>query len=74
MSHPSVRCLSCGVRLADDEPVLGPGRVAKLFGVSRRTVSDWVRRGKLPTINPGGVARIPAHAVEQLLAEGGLTR
>lgn len=72
MSHPS--CPSCGVRLADGEPILGPGRVAKLFGVSRRTVSDWVRRGKLPTINPGGAARIPAHAIEQLLSQGGASR
>ena len=72
MSHPSIRCSSCGARVINDEPVLGPGRVAKLFGVSRRTVNDWVRSGKLPSINPGGVARIPAHAVEQLLAhEGG---
>jgi excisionase family DNA binding protein len=74
VSHPSVRCPSCGAHIAGDEPVLGPGRVAKLFGVSRRTVSDWVRAGKLPSINPGGVARIPAHAVEQLLAQGGASR
>ena len=74
MSVPCVRCPSCGVPVAGDEPVLGPGRVAKLFGVSRRTVYDWVRSGKLPTINPGGVARIPAHAVEQLLTHEGGSR
>lgn len=71
MSPSTRKCAGCGARLVNDEPVLGPGRVAQIFGVSRRTVSDWVRRGKLPTINPGGVARIPARAVEQLLAEGG---
>lgn len=70
MSHAS-RCSVCGTRLAGGEPVLGPGRVAQIFGVSRRTVSDWVRQGKLPSINPGGVARIPARAVERLLADGG---
>jgi len=53
------------------EPVLGPGRVAMLFGVSRRTVYEWVRQGKLPTLNPGGCARIPVHAVEQLLSARG---
>lgn len=67
MTHASVRCRGCGARLVNEEAVLGPGHVAKIFGVSRRTVSDWVRRGKLPTINPGGVARIPASAVEHLL-------
>lgn len=71
MSRPSNRCESCGVRLAGGEPILGPGRVAQIFGVSRRTVSDWVRRGKLPSINPGGAARIPARDVERLLAQGG---
>lgn len=71
MSHQSARCNACGVQLASGEPVLGPGRVAQIFGVSRRTISDWVRSGKLPTVNPGGVARIPARAVEQLLAQGG---
>jgi excisionase family DNA binding protein len=60
--------------MTNGEPVLGSGRVAKLFGVSRRTISDWVRTGKLPSINPGGVARIPANAVEQLLAQGGARR
>lgn len=71
MSLSAVRCHACGVRLADGEPILGPGRVAQIFGVSRRTVSDWVRRGKLPSINPGGVARIPARAIDRLLAQGG---
>jgi len=63
------RCHACGAHLADGQPVLGPGRVAKLFGVSRRTVSEWVRTGKLPSVNPGGVARIPVHAIEHLLAQ-----
>lgn len=74
MSHPADRCCTCGARMTNGEPVLGSGRVAKLFGVSRRTISDWVRTGKLPSINPGGVARIPANAVEQLLAQGGARR
>jgi excisionase family DNA binding protein len=71
MSHVSQRCHTCGARMSGGEPVLGPGRVAQLFGVSRRTISDWVRSGKLESINPGGVARIPAREVERLLAQGG---
>jgi excisionase family DNA binding protein len=68
MNHAIDRCRGCGARLVNDEAVLGPGAVTKIFGVSRRTISDWVRRGKLPSINPGGVVRIPARAVEQQLA------
>jgi excisionase family DNA binding protein len=30
-----------------DEPLLSSGDVAKRLGVSRRTVSEWVRRGRL---------------------------
>lgn len=71
MSVQAIRCRGCGTRLASGEPVLGPRRVAQLFGVSRRTISDWVRSGKLASINPGGVARIPAREVERLLAQGG---
>ena len=71
MSRQSIRCRGCGTRLVGDEAILGPGHVANIFGVSRRTVSDWVRRGKLSSINPGGVARIPAREVERLLAQGG---
>ena len=71
MSRIPNRCRSCGAHLAGGEPVLGPGRVAQLFGVSRRTISDWVRSGKLTSINPGGVARIPTREVERLLAQGG---
>ncbi len=71
MSRVSSKCRACGAHLTGGEPVLGPGRVAQLFGVSRRTISDWVRSGKLISINPGGVARIPAREVERLLAQGG---
>jgi excisionase family DNA binding protein len=30
-----------------DEPLLSSGDVAKRLGVSRRTISEWVRRGRL---------------------------
>lgn len=74
MSHPSVRCSSCGAHVSDGVAVLGPIRVAQLFGVSRRTVYEWVRSGRLPSLNPGGVARIPADAIQQLLAAAGGAR
>lgn len=51
-----------------DEPLLRPGQVAALFQVSRRTVGDWARAGKLdPIITPGGHRRFRARQVRALL-------
>lgn len=51
-----------------DEQLLRPGQVAALFQVSRRTVSDWARAGKLdPIITPGGHRRFRARQVRALL-------
>lgn len=47
-----------------DEPMLRPSQVAMVFQVSRRTVSDWARTGKLAWVmTPGGHRRFPASAV-----------
>ena len=51
-----------------DEPLLRPGQVAALFQVSRRTISDWARAGKLDAIiTPGGHRRFRATQVRLLL-------
>jgi excisionase family DNA binding protein len=51
-----------------DEQLLRPGQVAALFQVSRRTVSDWARAGKLDAIiTPGGHRRFRATQVRALL-------
>jgi excisionase family DNA binding protein len=51
-----------------DEQLLRPGQVAALFQVSRRTVSDWARAGKLDAIiTPGGHRRFRAGQVRALL-------
>ena len=51
-----------------DEHLLRPGQVAALFQVSRRTVSDWARAGKLDAIiTPGGHRRFRATQVRALL-------
>lgn len=64
-------------RLYPDEPepdwlathLLRAGQVAVLFDVSRRTVSDWARAGKLPAIiTPGGHRRFRARDVRLLIA------
>lgn len=46
--------------------------VALLFQVSERAVTDWARRGRLPSVRtPGGHRRYPAEQVHALLAETG---
>jgi excisionase family DNA binding protein len=51
-----------------DEQLLRPGQVAALFQVSRRTISDWARAGKLDAIiTPGGHRRFRAKQVRALL-------
>ncbi len=49
--------------------------VAALFQVSERTVSDWARRGRIPSVRtPGGHRRYPADEIHRILeqAEQGL--
>ena len=44
--------------------------VARLFQVSERAVTDWARRGRIPSVRtPGGHRRYPAEAVRALLLE-----
>jgi excisionase family DNA binding protein len=51
-----------------DEQLLRPGQVAALFQVSRRTIGDWARAGKLDAIiTPGGHRRFRARQVRELL-------
>jgi len=46
--------------------------VALLFRVSERAVTDWARRGRIPSVRtPGGHRRYPADEVWALLANGG---
>jgi excisionase family DNA binding protein len=51
-----------------DEPLLRSGQVALLFQVSRRTVSDWSRAGRLPwVVTPGGHRRFRLSDVRALV-------
>ena len=46
--------------------------VALLFRVSERAVTDWARRGRIPSVRtPGGHRRYPADEVWALLRNGG---
>ena len=45
--------------------------VALLFEVSERTVSEWARKGQIPSVRtPGGHRRYPADGIRSLLDEG----
>jgi excisionase family DNA binding protein len=45
--------------------------VALLFQVSERTVSEWARKGRVPSVRtPGGHRRYPANQIRQLLLNG----
>jgi len=42
--------------------------VAMLFQVSERTVSEWAKRGQIPSVRtPGGHRRYPAEGIRALL-------
>jgi excisionase family DNA binding protein len=45
--------------------------VATLFQVSERTVSEWAKRGQIPSVRtPGGHRRYPADGIRMLLQPG----
>ena len=48
--------------------LLRTGDVALLFHVSERTVSEWARRGRIPSVRtPGGQRRYPVEPILSLL-------
>lgn len=61
----------------DDVPVVLEGQllrtadVALLFEVSERTVSEWAKKGQIPSVRtPGGHRRYPADGIRALLEQG----
>lgn len=51
-----------------ESKMLRPGEVALLLQVSRRTVSDWARDGRIPFIlTPGGHRRFKARDIRRLI-------
>lgn len=63
----STRCPTCGAIRSDIGPVISSGEAARRLKVSKRTVIDWIRKGLLRTINPGGHHRISVEDVEALV-------
>jgi excisionase family DNA binding protein len=53
-----------------DGQLLRTADVALLFQVSERTVSEWAKRGQIPSVRtPGGHRRYPAEGIRWLLQE-----
>ena len=51
--------------------MLTPGQAAATLGVDAKTISRWASTGKLASIRtPGGHRRIPADALNALMADG----
>jgi phage terminase Nu1 subunit (DNA packaging protein) len=44
-------------------------QIAEMFGVSKRTVADWVKRGVLPGRVIGGTLIVYRGPVDRILAE-----
>lgn len=54
------------------DSLLRTSDVAVLFQVSERTVAEWARRGRIPSVRtPGGHRRYPAGRIRELLVESG---
>jgi excisionase family DNA binding protein len=55
-----------------DGRLLRTREVALLFQVSERAVTDWARKGRIPSVRtPGGHRRYPAEQVRSLLLASG---
>jgi excisionase family DNA binding protein len=61
---------SAAAPAAVDGRLLRTSEVAALFQVSERAVTDWARKGRIPSVRtPGGHRRYPADAVRELLTQ-----
>jgi excisionase family DNA binding protein len=57
---------------SDHGELLTSAEVASLFGVDRRTVVLWAKRGRIPALRtPGGQHRFRAEEIRRLLDTGG---
>lgn len=53
---------------ADDDPLLTPSEVARLFRVDPKTVTRWAQAGRIPAIKTvGGHRRFRASEISRLL-------
>jgi excisionase family DNA binding protein len=55
--------------LTPDEPLLTTEAVAEWFGVSPRTVDDWVLDGRLNPVKVGRLNRFPLSRVQAFIVD-----
>jgi excisionase family DNA binding protein len=59
-----------GAEPAEAQELLTSAEVASMFGVDRRTVVLWAKRGRLPALRtPGGQHRFRSHEIKRLLQQ-----
>lgn len=75
-THDQQRQRLLGLLFGSDVPSVLEGQmlrtadVALLFEVSERTVSEWAKKGQIPSVRtPGGHRRYPADGIRWLLEE-----
>ena len=49
--------------------LLRPREVADLIGVSRSTAYELINTGQIPSLRIGGMLRVPAAGLEEMIAE-----
>ena len=55
---------------AERQELLTSAEVASMFGVDRRTVVLWAKRGRIPALRtPGGQHRFRSEEIRELLAQ-----
>jgi len=60
------------VDMEEVDRMLRSGEVAKLLGVDRHTVVEWIKKGKIRAIKlPSGRYRIPESEVRKILEGSG---
>ena len=52
------------------EELLKPRQFGRIFGITERTVRDWIAARKIEVIKIGASVRIPASEVQRLIHEG----
>jgi excisionase family DNA binding protein len=55
---------------AQERLLLRPREVADMIGVSRTTAYDLIAAGTIPSVRLGNHLRVPAAALEKLIADG----
>jgi excisionase family DNA binding protein len=51
-----------------DRRALRPKQAARIYGVSRTLIYDWMKSGQLASVKLGGARLIPVDALEALLS------